>query len=118
MENIVIDYYKTLLTTQNPTRFEIHKVSDLISPVVDQDLNQRLDLPFSKEEVKKALFDLNPNKAPGPDGFTALFYQEAWDTVGEEMTVVILGILNDGAPLHDWNETVVTLIPKSKICQL
>ena len=33
----------------------------------------RLELPFSEEEVHTALFDLNDDKAPGPDGFTAAF---------------------------------------------
>ncbi|GKF82844.1 hypothetical protein Tco_0244500, partial [Tanacetum coccineum] len=33
------------------------------------------------EEIKKALFDMDDNKAPGPDGFTSKFYKKAWDIV-------------------------------------
>lgn len=34
-----------------------------------------LSAAFSREEVKRALFDLNPSKAPDLDGFTALFFK-------------------------------------------
>jgi mannosylglycoprotein endo-beta-mannosidase len=33
------------------------------------------------EEVKKAIFQMEHNKAPGPDGFPAEFYQTFWDTI-------------------------------------
>lgn len=42
------------------------------------------------------------------------FFQNAWDTVGEEVTTVALEVLNNGSSLNDWNSTVVTLIPKVK----
>lgn len=77
MENIVIDFYVNLFTTQNPTQEDIHKVTRLLSLAVIQEINTSLDLPLSKEEIKKALFNLNPSKAPSPDGFTALFFQDA-----------------------------------------
>ena len=35
-----------------------------------------LDIPFSEEEVRMAVFQLNKEKAPDPDGFTIAVYQE------------------------------------------
>ncbi|XP_019166798.1 PREDICTED: uncharacterized protein LOC109162582 [Ipomoea nil] len=35
----------------------------------------------TKDEVHKALKDMKPFKAPGPDGFQAGFYQHMWDRV-------------------------------------
>ena len=35
-----------------------------------------LDRPFSEEEVRMAVFQLNKEKAPSPDGFTIAVYQE------------------------------------------
>lgn len=64
MEGIVIDFYTNLLTSHNPNMGDILKVFNLISLVVTQEMNTSLDLPFSSEEIKKSLFDLNPNKAP------------------------------------------------------
>lgn len=72
------------------------------------------DAPFTADEVRKALFDLHPAKAPGPDGFTALFFQNAWDIIGKQVSKATLDVLNEGASLEDWNHTIVSLIPKVK----
>lgn len=114
MESIVINYYYALLARQNPSREAILKVTNLISPMMDPTLKNRLDIPFSREEIKKALFDLNPGKASRPDGFTALFFQNAWDLIEEEISTNALNFLNNSSSIHEWNETVVTLIPKTK----
>ena len=34
----------------------------------------KLEEPFTEEEVHAALLNLNGDKAPGPDGFTATFW--------------------------------------------
>lgn len=41
--------------------------------IAESDLED-LNAPFKCEEVHKALFDMSPFKAPGPDGFHAAFY--------------------------------------------
>ena len=40
-----------------------------------------LERPFAREEIKVALFDMSRDKAPGPDGFIATFWQCNWDIV-------------------------------------
>ena len=39
-------------------------------------MNKNLIRPFSKEEVRDALFQMGPLKAPSPDGFNAGFFQK------------------------------------------
>lgn len=34
------------------------------------------------EEIKKALFDMAPLKAPSSDGLYAIFYQSQWEFIG------------------------------------
>ena len=36
--------------------------------------NLSLNKPFTLEEIKTSLFNLNPNKSLGPDGFQAFFF--------------------------------------------
>jgi hypothetical protein len=42
---------------------------------VTADMNQLLLAPFSRDEVKKALFSIGDLKAPSPDGLHAIFFK-------------------------------------------
>lgn len=44
-----------------------------------------LDCCFSEEEVWQAIADMPTDKAPGPDGFTGLFYQTAWPVIKQDI---------------------------------
>ncbi|RVW35131.1 hypothetical protein CK203_085890 [Vitis vinifera] len=46
----------------------------------------RLDSPFSEEEIFNAIFQLDRDKAPGPDGFTIAVFQNFWDVIKEDLT--------------------------------
>lgn len=48
-------------------------------------LNRRV----TKEEVKDALMDMAPLKAPGPGGLHAMFFQNSWNVVGDSIFKVI-----------------------------
>jgi hypothetical protein len=41
-------------------------------------MNEQLLQTFTKDEVSNALNQMAPLKAPGPDGFSADFFQEHW----------------------------------------
>lgn len=38
--------------------------------------NEDLSNSITMDELKRAVFNMHPNKAPGLDGFTLLFYQK------------------------------------------
>ncbi|XP_041017886.1 uncharacterized protein LOC121260102 [Juglans microcarpa x Juglans regia] len=57
-------------------------------------MNSTLSKPFTAEEIKAAIFSMNPLGSSGPDGFPAKFYQEYWDTVGFQVCEVALEALN------------------------
>jgi hypothetical protein len=50
-------------------------------PQVSIEENNLLTAEYSEEEVRKAIFQMEHNKATGPDGFPAEFYQAFWDTI-------------------------------------
>ena len=47
-----------------------------VTPTVSDGMNELLQKDYTTAEVKKALFDMAPSKAPGVDGFTTGFYQQ------------------------------------------
>jgi hypothetical protein len=55
------------------------QILSLISPRVTEADNISLEAPITKEEVRVALFQMHPEKSPGPDGFNPTFYQKFWD---------------------------------------
>jgi hypothetical protein len=50
-------------------------VLDTMPVKVTLAMNDDLLKPFVEKEVKEALFQIFPTKAPGPDGFPAHFFQ-------------------------------------------
>ncbi|XP_019149856.1 PREDICTED: uncharacterized protein LOC109146658 [Ipomoea nil] len=82
---------------------------------VTGDMNASLLRPFTHEEVKLALFDMAPDKAPGPDGMTPSFYQRFWPVVGHDLTSFVLSCLNRKNIPERLNDTTIVLIPKKKV---
>ncbi|XP_013632803.1 PREDICTED: uncharacterized protein LOC106338352 [Brassica oleracea var. oleracea] len=75
-------------------------------------MNDNLTAPVSEWEIKLALFAMHPEKAPGLDGMTALFYQKFWDIVKEDLTLMINKFLFEGTVATGLNDTNICLIPK------
>ncbi|XP_075507390.1 uncharacterized protein LOC142544216 [Primulina tabacum] len=109
---IVQNYFSDLFSSSNPSEEDRAQILNQVCPMVDDRLNYALRAPFTGIEVRKALFDMHPDKAPGPDGMLVFFFQKFWEVIGEEVTMECLNILNEGASLEDWNATIVTLILK------
>lgn len=51
-------------------------------------------------------------KAPGSDGFQALFYQKIWDLVAPNVHILGMDIFNGKELPEQINETHIALIPK------
>ena len=45
-------------------------------PKLDQEEIENLNRPITSMEIKTVIRNLTANKSPGPDGFTAEFYQK------------------------------------------
>ena len=71
-----------------------------------------LDKEFTKVEIREALFQMYPNKAPRPHGMTTCFYQRYWELLGGDITKACLQVLNGNASLSSVNKTNIMLIPK------
>jgi hypothetical protein len=116
-----INYFSSLFTTVFFFFFESlfttvdagdmgHCLQHMERRVLD-DMNRKLLKPFSEDDIRTALFQMAPFKAPGLDGFPTRFYQANWNTVGSEL---YRAILENEYFTFFMNMTNIVLIPKVK----
>ena len=63
-------------------------------------------------EIKRTIFQMGSFKAPGPDGFPALFYKKFWHVVGKDVMEVVKEFFKSGCMSNGLNSTHLVLIPK------
>ena len=108
----MVDYFKNLFTSSNPTNFE--PILQGIEAKVNRQMNAELTKEYTALEVEQALKQMSSNPSPGPDGMPPLFYKSYWNTVGQDVTSAALFVLNSGCVPPNINHTFITLIPKIK----
>lgn len=110
MESIIVDYFQKLFDSTGVA--DASTILNAVARKVTAQISQSLLLPFSDEEIKSALFQMHPTKAPKPDGMTHGFYQKHWTIVGHDICYGVHYLLSSGSMLRKVNFTHVTLIPK------
>jgi hypothetical protein len=81
-------------------------------PQVSIEENNLLTAEYSEEEVRKAIFQMEHNKAPGPDGFPAEFYQTFWDTIKGDLLDLFSSLHAGQLELFRLNFGEIVLLPK------
>ena len=110
IEEVILRYFINIFTSSNTTDME--KVYEGIEQRLLDENRFQLDKEFSAAEIKQAITQMNPNKAPGPDGMTAWFYQKFWPVMGQDIIKVLMHFLNGNSTIPSINHTNIVLIPK------
>ena len=109
---VAVSYFKNLYSSAYPTH--ISEVLDAVPTKVMEDMNQSLIKEFTREEIEIALNQMHPTKVPGPDGMFAIFFQNYWSIVGNDVICMILNVLNSNMSMTEINKTNITLVPRIK----
>ena len=113
MQRIIRDYYQQLHINKMDNLEEMDKFLEKYNfPKLNQEEIENLNIPITSIEIETVIRNLPTNKSPGPDGFTAEFYQK----FREELTPILLKFFQktaqEGKLPNSFYEATITLIPK------
>ncbi|XP_060969488.1 uncharacterized protein LOC133036771 [Cannabis sativa] len=109
-------YFHKMATTRKRQNC-IDRLRDNHGNWVDWDndfVHSELRQVVTVEEVKKAVFQMHPDKSPGPDGMTPAFYQKCWSIVGSDVVKVVQKFFETGEFEEGCGDANIVLIPKKK----
>lgn len=95
---------------QGPIEIPLH-IRREINPI-PQEAGPGLDRRPTNDEIKKAVFDLGPLKAPGPDGVTASLVQQGWDFFGPVLLKEVSQFFLTGTMEESFAHSNLILVPK------
>ncbi|KAF9589386.1 hypothetical protein IFM89_023418 [Coptis chinensis] len=85
---------------------------ELIPKLVTDEENANLSEIPTITEIKHAVFNMDANSSPGPDGFQGAFYQTFWDIVGLDVSKAIISFFKDNKLPQGMNSNFLVLLPK------
>ncbi|KAK4388157.1 hypothetical protein Sango_2422300 [Sesamum angolense] len=114
ISNVFVAYYQRLLGGDRTDRaMDLRYLRPWARHIITDEEASLLIRPITKDDVKAAVFDIEEDRAPGPDGYSSGFFKAAWPVVGEEITAAVMDFFTTGRLLKQVNATLITLIPKT-----
>lgn len=115
MGNIAISHFQGILaptsvpiTVSTPQWF-----TALSSFICNEAQKQALSTAPQSDEITVTFKKLNPNKSPGPDGFSSGFFKATWEILGEEVVQTTSKFFSSGFLPATINATILTMVPKT-----
>lgn len=114
MCKIAVDHFTSILAPSELPQLHspFHWFLQIIPFRYSQEQRSAIGSFPSDLEITTTILKLNPNKAPGPDGFTSAFFKSAWSIVGEETIATVRQFFLSCFLPSATNATILTLVPK------
>lgn len=109
--SVISEYFQNIFSTNGDANLDV--VAEVIQSCITSEMNDRLIRIPSDVEIKNATFSIHAEKAPGPDGFTAGFFQSFWTIIETDLVEEIKEFFQTSIFPVKMNETHIRLIPKS-----
>jgi hypothetical protein len=109
INKIASSYYKDLFGPSVHSSINVSNLS--MNQLSDTDISL-LTAPFSINKIKKVVFEMKHNSAPGPDGFPAEFFQNFWELIHMDIWNLFKDFYDGDLDIERLNYGMVTLLPK------
>lgn len=110
------DFYQKLYQEDNSEMSSIIEIQEhlqsLEGPKLSQTERDELDAPFSKDELHRALLQLNTNKCPGTDGLPPEFYLKFWELISPYLMRSLSHSAQTGYLSTEQRRGLISLVPK------
>jgi len=114
LKHYITNYYKKLFGPHEENDFSLVEEVRGDIPQVTERENEFLTAAFTEQEIHDALFQMEHNKSPGPDGFLVEFYQFFWEVIKDDLVQLFVAFHKGELPIHSLNFGIITLIPKKE----
>lgn len=89
------------------------KIDGLQVKKINPKLAGDLETSFQENEIKAALVNIDPGKAPGPDAFNGFYIRKFWDILKKDILDFHSVFFEEGLLPRGINSSFLTLIPKT-----
>ncbi|XP_057779551.1 uncharacterized protein LOC130998134 [Salvia miltiorrhiza] len=113
----IIDFFSSLFKDESPSNVNWDMLEGIIDQFVSEDQNGKLTHIPDDEEIMAAVFSLDANSSPGPDGYSGKFFQSCWSIIRLDiLSAVRAFFLNSYLPAG-CNASILILIPKKDVVE-
>ncbi|XP_042487610.1 uncharacterized protein LOC122067831 [Macadamia integrifolia] len=108
--NYIVDFYENFHKVTPTVQHE--ELLDNIPLILNQADQYHLDALPGDAEIKKAMWELDPDISPGPDGFPGAFFRRCWHIVEKEVSNAVRFFFSSSYMPQGVNNNFFVLIPK------
>eukprot|EP00253_Pinus_taeda_P011936 PITA_11936 len=113
IKEAAINHFQNLLSVgKDGSEEDMEEFLINIPQLVSLEDNESLIRPASEEEIINIVWSMEPNKAPGPDGFSIHFYGICWEIIKTDLMRMVQGFMRKEKVGGGINSTFLALIPK------
>ncbi|XP_057785445.1 uncharacterized protein LOC131002988 [Salvia miltiorrhiza] len=113
IEQHIIEHFTTLFSQDTRQNVEIVELEAIIDMQVTIEQNKDLTAIPSELEIAATVMGMEANSAPGPDGFSGIFYRHCWNIVKLDIIRAVRGFFLNSYLPHGCNANTLVLIPKT-----
>jgi len=81
----IVNFYKTLFGPSEDYDIDLKSAFWPLDMKLSDSEKEDLIKPFGEEEVRGVVMEMKTNSAPGPNGFSVIFFQKFWGTIKKDM---------------------------------